>query len=253
MRNLMTMKLEQFARFSEESRCQLDELASGRRRTWPRKRDISSEGDSVEEVHLVLSGLAARYKDLPDGGRQITAFLIPGDLCDVEGFVLERMDHGVIALTETTCAIIAQPVMRKMLTETRELTEALWWSTMTDTAVLRERIVDHGQRDALERIAHLFYEMLIRYRMVGMTDGNAFEFPVTQGELADATGLTSVHVNRMMMRLRAEGLIEQRDKIIIVKDPAGLKRVARFNARYLHMHRTEAGDEEVAHRAGDLV
>ncbi len=124
---------------------------------------------------------------------------------------------------------------------------------MTDSAVLRERIIDHGRRDARERIAHLFYEMLIRYRMIGEARDNSFDFPVTQDEIADATGLTPVHVNRMLQDLREEGLIELRRKSLTVLDPDGLKRAARFNPNYLHLTRTEQGEEPVAARAGDLM
>lgn len=197
--------------------------------------------------------MAARYKDLPGGDRQITAFLIPGDMCDLEVFVLDERDHGIAAITDTTCALVPADMIRQLLTELQGLTEALWWSTMIDAAVLRERIVDHGRRDARERLAHLFYEMLIRYRIVGLAEGDAFPFPLTQNELAEAVGLTPVHVNRVLQQMRGEELIEHKGKVLTVKDPVRLKRVVRFSSRYLHLRRTEARDDEVAVRAGNLV
>lgn len=253
MLNPLIMKLEQFARFSAEERRRLDEITAIRRKTVAARHDIISDGADAKEIHVVLSGMAARYKDLPDGERQIMAFLIPGDLCDIEVFVLEEMDHGITALTETVCAVIPADTMRALLTEQQCLTQALWWSTMTDSAVLRERIIDLGRRDAHERVAHLFYELLIRYRMVGLTRDNAYPLPLTQQELSEATGLTSVHVNRVMRQLREEGLIEHRGKVLTVKDPAGLKKAGRFSSRYLHLRRAEAGDEKVMARVGDLV
>lgn len=253
MPNPLTMKLEQFTAFTADERRRLDELVADRCKCFPARSDILSEGEKVDDIHIVLSGLAARYKLLPDGGRQIMAFLIPGDLCDAEVFVLAEMDHSVGALTETRCALVATKAMEALLTESSQLTRALWWSTMTDAAVLRERIIDHGRRDARERIAHLFYEMLVRYRLIGQAADGAFNFPVTQEELADATGLTPVHINRTLKQLREEGLVELRGRSLRVLDPPGLKRAARFNPNYLHLDRTEDGDREVAGRAGDLV
>lgn len=177
MTNPLTMKMEQFTAFTVEERRRLDALASGQTKCWAPRRDIISEGDHVEHIHLVLTGLAARYKILPDGDRQIMAFLVPGDLCDVEVFVLAEMDHGIMAVTETTCALIPSEIVTGLLTEMSSLTRALWWSTMTDSAVLRERIIDHGRRDARERLAHFFYEMLIRYRMIGATSDHSYHFP----------------------------------------------------------------------------
>ena len=124
---------------------------------------------------------------------------------------------------------------------------------MTDSAILREWIVDHGSRDSIERIAHLMCEMLIRYRVIGETTDDSFPFLLTQDELADATGMTPVHVNRMLKDLRAQGLIELSGKVLTVLDPKGLQRIAKFDSSYLHLTRTERRDPEVSHRAGDLV
>jgi CRP-like cAMP-binding protein len=181
------------------------------------------------------------------------ALLVPGDLCDVEVFVLEGMDHDITALTDTTCVLIPAKIIEGLLTESTKLTRALWWSTMSDSAVLREWIVDHGSRDGLERIAHLMCEMLIRYRVVGETTDNSFSFPLTQEQLADATGMTAVHVNRMLQQLRSDGLIELTGRVLTVLDPEGLQRLAKYDSSYLHLIRTERRDAEVSQRAGDLV
>jgi CRP-like cAMP-binding protein len=235
MSNPLLMKLEQYAPFSECERQRVIELTCRRRDTYAARQDIVKEGEHVETIHVVISGMAARYKILPDGERQIMAFLIPGDLCDLEVFVLERMDHGICAIPETVCAVLPAAVIKHLLTEMSGLTRALWWSTMTDSAVLRERIVDHGRRDARARIAHIFYELLIRYRVVGMAAGNQIPLPLTQEELADAAGLTPVHVNRTLRQLRDMGLVELRNRLLTVHDVLGLKRVAGFNPNYLHL------------------
>jgi CRP-like cAMP-binding protein len=253
MTNALTMKLEQFSDFSPEDRRRLDGLAASHRKTWPGKRDIIRDGSHNDQIHLVVSGIAMRNKIMPDGKRQIMAFLIPGDLCDVEVFVLARMDHAITAISETTCALIPADTIKGMLVEMSNLTRALWWSTMTDSAVLRERIIDHGQRNARERLSHLLYEMLIRYRMIGMATDNSYNFPVTQEDLGDATGLTSVHVNRTLQGLRSDGLVEFTGKVVTVKDPVRLKAASRFSPDYLHLRRGDDHDGAAAERVGDLM
>lgn len=253
MTNALTMKLEQFCSFSPENRHKLDQLASGKLKTWPAKKDIIADGDSVDHIHLVVSGIAMRNKLMSDGRRQIVAFMIPGDLCDLEVFVLAKMDHAITALTETTCALISADTIRDLLTNMQGLTQALWWSTMTDSAILRERIIDHGRRAARERLAHLFYEMLIRYRLVGLAADDSYLFPLTQDDLGDATGLTGVHVNRTLQTLRADGLLEFSRGIVKVVDAPGLRRVARFSPDYLHLQQSERGAVGIAERAGDLL
>jgi CRP-like cAMP-binding protein len=247
------MKMEQFTRFSPEERQVLDTLITDRRQRHAAGEDIIREGDHSPDCHVVVSGLACRYKILPDGGRQIMAFLVPGDLCDAEIFILKEMDHSVGALTPTTTALIAAKRMRELLRETSSMAEALWWGTMTDLGVLRERIVDHGRRDAHERLAHLIYEMLVRYRVVGVAKDDAFEFPITQGDLADATGMTAIHANRMLQKLRQDGLISLKGKLLTVLDPKRLKEVAGFNANYLHLDRAQDERDGLAERVGDLI
>ncbi|WP_114952040.1 Crp/Fnr family transcriptional regulator [Sphingosinicella terrae] len=253
MRNPLRLKLEQYAGFEEREGRRLDELVAQRTQVFAPKQDILTEGEKVKEIHIVLSGLAARYKLLDEGERQIMAFLIPGDICDLEVFVLEEMDHGISAMTETVCAVVPAETIKGLLTEMSCLTQALWWSTMTDSAVLRERIIDHGRRDARERIAHLFYELLVRYRIIDEAKDNSIPFPLTQEELADSTGLTPVHVNRTLKQLREDRLIELKGRVLKVLDPQGLRRAARFNPNYLHLRKAEEGLRGEADRVKDLV
>src|SRR4028119_1048071 len=253
MANPLTMKLEQFTRFDPEERQRLDQLLGDPTKTYDRGRTIIRQGEKVDDIHLVLTGLAARSKTLRSGDRQFMALLVPGDLCDVEVFVLEGMDHDITALTDTTCVLIPAKIIEGLLTESTKLTKALWWSTMTDSAVLREWIVNHGSRDSLERIAHLMCEMLIRYRIVGGTSDDSIPFPLTQEELAEATGMTPVHVNRMLGQLRSDGLIELNAKTLTVLDFDRLKKVAQYDVDYLHLIRTQRRDGAVSERAEDLV
>jgi CRP-like cAMP-binding protein len=253
MANPLTMKLEQFTSFDQEERQQIDSLLSYPTKSFARGDTIIRQGDKVRNIHLVLTGLAARSKTLRSGDVQLMAFLIPGDLCDVEVFILEGMDHDIVAISDTTCVLIPADEIEGLLTKSGRLTKALWWSTMVDSAILREWIVDHGSRDSRERIAHLICEMLIRYRVVGETTDDAIPFLLTQEELAQATGMTPVHVNRILQQLRAERLIELRNKVLTVLEPKKLMEVGQYEPGYLHLIRTERGDTEVATRAGDLV
>ncbi|WGM30488.1 Crp/Fnr family transcriptional regulator [Brevundimonas sp. NIBR11] len=248
----LTMKLEQCTALSEAERRRLDRLSEFPAKHFDAGDVILAEGQRVDRIHLVTDGFAARVKSLPDGLRQIVAFMIPGDLCDLEVFVLERMDHDIIAMAPTRCALIPMQEITELLTEVTTLTKALWWSTMTDLAVLRNRIVDQGRREAPERLAHLFYELLIRYRMIGMAADNSYPLPLSQTGLADAAGISPVHANRSLSLLRAERLVELDRGVVTVLNPAGLKRIAGFEAGYLHMARTEH-PTNVSHRAEDLI
>lgn len=252
MSNVLTMKLEQFTAFNEAERARLDGLLDLPRKNYAIGRTIFEEGSKVDSVYLIVDGVAARRKTLPDGSRQTMGFLIPGDLCELEIFVLGSMDHDLVAICDTTCIVIPKAVMSGLLTESSTLTRALWWSTMADHAMLRSRIIDHGRRRGYERLAHLFYEMLIRYRLIGLAQDNSFPFPSTQVEMAEATGLTPVHICRMLKKLRSNDLITFANKRLVVIDPAGLKRAACFESNYLHLERTER-ETDVSHRAGDLV
>ena len=253
MPNPWVMKMEQFTAFNDADRRELDALVSQRHTRYAPGQDIIREGDHSPDCHVVLSGLACRYKILPDGGRQIMAFLVPGDLCDAEIFILKEMDHSVGALSPTVAAAISGEKMKELLRRQGSMAEALWWGTLTDLGVLRERIVDHGRRDAFERIAHMLYEMLVRYRMIGLARDGSFEFPITQTDLADATGITPVHANRMLQKLREEKLIRLEGRTLTIIDPDRLKEVAGFNPNYLHLDRAHDPDGGLEQRAGDLV
>lgn len=253
MYNPLTMKLEQFTRFEPSERLRLDEILQHPTKTYPRGRAIIREGEKVGHIHLVLKGFAGRAKTLDDGTRQFMAFMFPGDLCDLEVFVLEAMDHEILALTRTTCVLIPADEMETLLTESSNITRALWWSTMTDSAVLREWIVNHGSRNARKRIAHLLCEILVRYRLIGEGANNTVPFPLTQEELSEATGMSPIHANRMLQELRSQGLVELSNRVLTILDFEELRKAADFDPSYLHLVRTQRGDPAVAERVGDLL
>lgn len=201
------------------------------------KRDIISEGEKPEHVHVVLDGWAARYKALPDGSRQILAFLIPGDFVDLHVTILREMDHSIVALVPSRVAYVPHRQMEELPLHRPQLARALWRATLIDEAVLRSWIVNLGRRDAAERIAHLFCELHSRMALVGLVSENHFRLPLTQEMIADATGLTPVHVNRVLQRLRSDGLIVLEHGELTIVDGAGLGRLAGFDPNYLHRER----------------
>ena len=225
-----------FADLDEEEITLLKEATSDIRATAA-KSDIISEGDRPEYLHLIVQGWAARYKSLPNGLRQITAFLIPGDFCDLHGKVLKRMDHSIVALTRCKVAWVASDRFDRLTIEHADLTRALWWATLLDEAILRNWIVNNSRRDAYQRIGHLLCELHARVQMIGFVDNDRLDLPLTQNELADATGLTSVHVNRTLQRLRSNDLIELSGRVLTIRNIDELKRVAGFDGSYLHISR----------------
>jgi CRP-like cAMP-binding protein len=254
VRNPWIAKMEQFTPFSEEDKRLLVDVSSSSLRRYGAREDILREGEHSPENHLILSGLACRYKLLEDGRRQILAFLVPGDLCDAEIFILKEMDHNIGTLAPSLIAAVPGDTMRDLLLNRPGIALALWWGTLQDEGVLRERIIDEGRRDAYSRIGFLIYEVFLRLRAVSVIEDNSFEFPVTQADIADALGLTPVHVNRMLQRLREEGLIAVEGKAWTVLDPAGLRKAARFEANYLHLDRAkEHPNSEQGKRVKGLI
>jgi CRP-like cAMP-binding protein len=231
----LVTKLETVATLSPEDRIALAALSEGAR-DMSARRHIIREGDRPDHVHLVVEGWAARYKLLPDGARQITAFLIPGDFCDLHVTILGEMDHSITTVTRAKVAYIPRRTMDE-LTARPTIARAFWWATLVDEAVLRAWIVNAGRRDAHEAIGHLICELYLRMKNVGLTTDREFELPLTQEELADALGLTPVHVNRVLQRLRAEKLISLDRKALVILDYEGLQDASGFNPNYLHFER----------------
>lgn len=234
--NPLLLRLGIFADLDDEDRSVLRHL-SRNVRTLPAKRDLISDGDRPEHVHLILEGWAARYKVLPDGSRQIMAFLIPGDFCDLQTTVLGHMDHGILALTPCRVAFIDRAEMDAVMSKNNRLTQAMWWGTLVDEAVLRQWVVNIGRRDAYERIAHILCELHARMKIIGLVEVDQLALPLTQNDIADATGLTPVHTNRTLKRLRADNLIEIGSGRLNVLDISALKEAGGFDASYLHIQR----------------
>ena len=234
--NALVAKLKVFADLSETDPGRLDHLCRNVR-TVPKGQPIILEGDRPDHIHLISSGWAARYLTMRNGSRQIVAFLIPGDFCDLHVSLLGRMDHTIVALNTCRVCFIPSAEMDALTSEDSNLTKALWWGTLVDEAILRSWVANVGRRDAHERVAHLLCEMHVRMKLIGLVSDDRLDLPITQTDLADATGLTTIHVNRMLQRLRRENLIEFRSGILTVLDIDGLREAAGFDSSYLHLKR----------------
>lgn len=187
----------------------------------------------LTQCTLLLEGFVERFKDTPEGRRQILAIHVPGDFVDLHSYPLKRLEHSVAALTDIRVAIFPHPAIRALTAQSATITELLWKSTMIDAAINREWIVSIGARGAAVRLAHLFCEMFVRLERAGMASGNRFDLPLTQVDLADATGLTAVHANRMLRQLREDGLVTFRQGVVEIVDWPRLRAFAEFDPAYL--------------------
>jgi len=232
---VLIRKLQLFVRLSPDDRAMLTRAASERVRRFAPRVDITREGDRPRDVHLIVAGWACRYKQLEDGRRQIVSFFLPGDMCDLNVFILREMDHSIATITPVTIADLSRDFFEAISAGYPRIATALWWETLVNAAIQREWTMNLGQRTASERMAHLFCEIFFRLRLTGLTDGLSCDFPLTQADLADATGLSKVHVNRTLQELRAADLVILRDKTLTIPNLERLMDAGLFNANYLHM------------------
>jgi CRP-like cAMP-binding protein len=227
-------KLEQSDVLSDEEKAVL-ERSFTRIREFKADEDIVREGDRPTESCIVVDGFAARYKLLPSGRRQISALHISGDFVDLHSFLLKTMDHGVVALTPCRVGLVPHSTLREITETHLHLGRLLWLSTLIDAAIHREWLVAMGRRPALNQIAHLVCELFLRLQAVGLTQDMSFELPLTQAELGDVLGLSTVHVNRVIKQLRADGLVIWREQRIVIEDWVSLQEVAEFDPTFLNL------------------
>ena len=242
-------RLRRYARLSDTDLGLLAEAACERVRSFGAHEDIIREGDAPTGVLVVLEGWACRYKYLKDGRRQIVGLLLPGDLSDLNMYILREMDHSIGTIGPATVGEIGRDALERTLAGRPRITEALRWDAVVTAAIQREWTVSLGQRHAPERMAHLLCEVFLRLGAAGLARGMSCEIPLTQAELADATGLSAVHVNRTLQELRSAGLISLANRTLTIHDLDALKRAALFNPNYLHLDRGESGRRRSA-RAG---
>lgn len=194
-------------------------------------------GIPLDRCNLLVDGFVCRFKDLADGQRQILELHVPGDFVDLHSFLLKKLEHNIGALTRVQIAYIPHDRLKCVTEEHPHLSRMLWFSTLLDAAIHREWILSMGRRSAVARIAHMFCELHLRMEVSGLTEDHSYALPLTQIDLADAAGLTHIHVNRMLKQLREEGLMTWRSGRVTIHDWEGLQRVAEFNPGYLYLER----------------
>ncbi len=227
-------KLHGFEKLPAHSVEALRTLGEKRLRTIKAREDVISEGDDPREVYLIVSGWALRYKILEDGRRQIMAFFVPGDIADLHVYILHQMDHSIGAITPLKVARISADDLEEVGDAHPRVLRALWWDTLVTASIQREWTVSLGQRDGVESLAHLFCELYLRMRAVGLCDDNRCSFPLTHQHLADALGLTQTHIGRVLATLRAMKVISLEKHELTVHNLAELRKIASFNSNYLH-------------------
>jgi CRP-like cAMP-binding protein len=211
--------------------------ALGEVREHPAGRTIIRANEELNESTLLLDGLMSRYKDLRNGQRQVTELHVPGDFADLHSFTLKRLDHDVMTLTP--CRVVTMPHenLKRITEEHPHLTRVYWFGTNLDAAVHREWEVSLGRRTAIARMANLFCELHIRLGIVGMTEGDSYRLDLTQLELSECLGLTSVHVNRVLRELREQGALEFRSGRVMIQNLTLLRQIAEFDPSYLYLER----------------
>jgi CRP-like cAMP-binding protein len=196
------------------------------------------EGESVDVCILLLSGFAYRHKITGDGQRQILSVHMPGEFLDLQNSLLGLADHNVQALTRCEVAVVPVAALRKLADERPQVGKAMWIDTLIDAAIFREWIVNVGRRDSISRLSHLLCEFALRLEAADLARDRRYELPMTQEQLADCTGLTPVHVNRVLKELGRLGLISRDKRSVEIVEWDRLQQIGDFNTRYLHM---EAG------------
>jgi CRP-like cAMP-binding protein len=198
-------------------------------------QDIVRQGDRPAQSCLLIEGFLCRYKMLPDGERQIMSFHIAGEIPDLQSLFLQKMDHSLATISPSRVAFISHDALNELLEQHFRIACILWRETLIDAAIFREWIVNTGSRDAYSRIAHLLCELFWKLQAVGLTKGNSFSCPITQTEVADATGLSTVHVNRSVQELRGKGLIEWERGTCRILNLRALQDAGMFEPDYLHI------------------
>jgi CRP-like cAMP-binding protein len=211
--------------------------AVGPTRRVPADEVFIRAGEELHESTLVLDGWAARAHDLANGQRQITELHIAGDFADLHSFTLKRLTHNLVAISPCVVAAAPHERLREITEKFPHLTRVYWFSTNLDAAIHREWEVSLGRRSTIGAMAHLFCELFTRLEIIGKVQGDSYDFPLTQDELAECLGITGVHVNRTLQELRARDLITLRNRRLTILDRRGLEALAEFDPAYLYLER----------------
>lgn len=192
------------------------------------------QGDIAKTCCLVLSGFVCRTRTTGTGSRQILSIHMKGDFVDLQNSFLNEADYNVQAITNATLAFIPKHEVSDLVDKSTGIRQAVWRNILADASISREWLLNVGQRDAYTRVAHMICEVALRQSAAGICNGMICDWPMTQEQFGDATGLTAVHINRMLKSLRDDGLITVTKRTINIMDWDGLKEAADFTEGYLH-------------------
>ena len=229
-RTTFLAKIESLVPLSDQERQDVAALPM-ERVTIPRRHQIIAQNSKPDFVYTILSGWAARYELRADGARRITGFLLPGDFCGIHALCGAGMDHAVIALTDCEIGKIDETAMSALVERSPAIHSAVWRAKLIEEATLRKWLLYAA--DARQGIAHLLCELYVRAAVVGLAADRRCHLPLTQEEIGDAMGITAVHTNRVVQRLRLDGLIDIAQQQLTIKDAAGLRKAAEFDGSYL--------------------
>ncbi|MFD2192341.1 Crp/Fnr family transcriptional regulator [Pistricoccus aurantiacus] len=228
----LVAKLSAFVALSEDDLAILERLHQ-RRRTFVAGRDLVYQGQSDHAAYIMSAGWVCSSKLQPDGSRQIIDFQIPGDFLGLRSVLLQTSDHSIEPIVEIQAAEVLTSDLLDAFAQTPRLATAVLWAASRDEAIVVERLVGLGRRDADARMAHFLLELGARLALVGMGSKAGYACPLTQYHLADALGLTAVHVNRVLRKLREGGLVTFQDGRVTFDDYDGLVALAEFDPAYL--------------------
>jgi CRP-like cAMP-binding protein len=196
--------------------------------------DLVREGERADALFIVTDGWACRCMTTREGGRQIPTLLVPGDVANLDSLMFDQLDYGVRTITRVTIVSLPQERALALAAQHPGIARAFTWLGLIENVTLSKWALSLGRRSAIERVAHLLCELSVR--LGRSSDGkSSFDFPLTQEQIADALGLTTVHVNRMMGHLRADNLISSVNRIMTISNPAKLRRLGGFDPHYLHI------------------
>lgn len=233
MANRFVEKLSRLAELTPNAIAAL-EAATAHPRRYAARQDLIREGDQPGPMFVVLEGWVCRYKILPGGTRQIMAFLMSGDACDLHVKLLAEMDHGIQAVTPALVATVSRATMQTMMDEHPAIARAMYVAQLVDEGIMRAWIVSMGRRSSIERVAHLVCELYLRARNIGLTHTDEFALPLSQLVLADALGMTAVHINRVLKELRLAGAMAISRGSVTILNSRQLVQIAGFDENYLH-------------------
>lgn len=206
------------------------------RKSYGKDAYMVREGQRTNDCSLLLRGFAFRQKLLRNGSRQIISIHIPTEFVDLQNGLLGVADHNVQSLDRCEAAIIPRDALIQLAEARPNIRMAMWIDTLVDASIFREWVVNVGRRDSRARIAHLLCELVVRLRNIGLDHEGRYDFPLTQEQMADCTGLTAVHTNRTLQSLRKDGLIQLSARSLSVLNWEGLAEVGDFDELYLHQH-----------------